>query len=78
MHMKAPDLDRLRSEEARSLNDFCGEYNKDLPASFTPASISLLTEYRRLHPEAFRNGGSWSLDRHRKKIIDWLPMRVSR
>ena len=76
--MKAPDLDRLRSEEQRSINDFCGEYNKDLPASFTPVSVSLLTEYRRSHPEAFRNGGNWTLDQHRKKIMDWLPMHVSR
>lgn len=78
LHMKTPDFDRIRCEEQRSISDFCGEYNKDLPESFTRASVSLLAEYRRSHPEAFRMSGTWTLDQHRKKIIDWLPMQAPR
>jgi hypothetical protein len=76
--VKTPDVDRIRSEEQRTLANFCEQYNKNLPESFTRASVKLLTEYRRTHPEAFRLSEAWSLDQHRKKIMDWLPMNSSR
>jgi hypothetical protein len=76
--VKTLDLDKLRSEEQRTLGNFCEQYNKDLPESFTRATEELLMEYRRTHPEAFRTTKSWSLDQHRKKVMDWLPMQSSR
>jgi hypothetical protein len=76
--MKTVDLDRIRCEEPRSIADFCNQYNKDLPESFARASVKLLNHYRDTHPEAFRRDGAWSLDQHRKKVMDWLPTQASR
>lgn len=73
--MRTPDLDRARSEKSRSLPDFLELYNEQLPAAFPHASAALLKEFRHVHAELFKAGGVWSLDQHRKKVMDWLRSR---
>jgi len=73
--MKLPDLDRARSEKKISFGEFLASYNKDLPAQFPKASLALLREFRKNHAALFKNDASWSLDQHRKKVMDWLTTR---
>lgn len=63
------------SEVRISLADFLKSYNKNLPAGFPKASSALLKKFKETHPLFFKHGDLWSLDEHRKKIIDWLPPR---
>jgi len=63
------------SEMQISLADFLKSYNKSLPVGFPKASTALLKSFRESHPLFFKHGDFWSLDEHRKKIIDWLPPR---
>lgn len=71
--MRTPDLDRERSEKKRSLADFLALYNENLPATFPKASTELLEEFRSIHAALFaRRGNMWSLDQHRRKVMDWL------
>ncbi|MSU74345.1 hypothetical protein EXS57_01030 [Candidatus Kaiserbacteria bacterium] len=58
-----------------SLTDFLKSYNKTLPEGFPKASSALLKQFKNSHPLFFKHGDLWSLDEHRKKIIDWLPPR---
>jgi hypothetical protein len=71
--MKGPDSDKIRSEEKHALLDFLKIYNKGLPQQFPKASLALLEEFKKAYPSQFKNDGSWSLDLHRKKFMDWLP-----
>jgi len=72
--MKTRDLDRERSEKVRSLTDFVERYNENLPAAFPRASTTILGEFRKTYPALFKkDNGAWSLDIHRKKVMDWLP-----
>lgn len=73
--MKLPDLDRLRSERELSLADFLKSYNEKLPTQFPRASLALLREFKESHDVLFK-GDVWSLDQHRKKVMDWLPSRL--
>ena len=50
-------------------------YNEDLPSQFPRASLSLLKEFRKVHATLFSGNDSWSLDQHRKKVMDWLTSR---
>jgi hypothetical protein len=61
------------SEMRTSLADFLKSYNKNIPQGFPKASAALLKEYKNTHPLFFKHDDLWSLDEHRKKIIDWLP-----
>ena len=63
------------SEKRMTLADFLKSYNKTLPEGFPRASTALLKKYKETHPLFFKHGDSWSLDEHRKKIVDWLPPR---
>ena len=70
--MRTPDLDRERCEKKRSLEDFLALYNENLPVAFPRASSVLLAEFRSAHTGLFSRGNAWSLDQHRRKVMDWL------
>jgi hypothetical protein len=73
--MRTPDLDRARSEMSRSLIEFLKLYNENLPLTFPRASAALLEEFETAHTNLFKATGAWSLDVHRKKVMDWLRAR---
>ncbi|PIV86780.1 hypothetical protein COW49_03465 [Candidatus Kaiserbacteria bacterium CG17_big_fil_post_rev_8_21_14_2_50_51_7] len=73
--MKLPDLDKARSEKQISSSDFLRSYNDDLPAGFPRASSALLREFKKTHETLFKHTNIWSLDQHRKKVMDWLTTR---
>ncbi|MEK7086261.1 MAG: hypothetical protein AAB709_00140 [Patescibacteria group bacterium] len=70
--MRTPDLDRERSEKKRTLPDFLKSYNENLPLAFPHASPALLREFKTAHSGLFATGSGWSLDQHRRKVMDWL------
>jgi len=74
--MKAPDLDRERSEKKLSITDFLKYYNEDLPTAFPNASLPFLEEFKKTYPGLFKGQNTWSLDQHRKKFMDWHPQRT--
>lgn len=57
-----------------SLSDFLESYNQNMPAGFPRATVPLLKKFKDEHSTLFKHGDSWSLDQHRKKLIDWLPL----
>ncbi|HEY4486164.1 MAG TPA: hypothetical protein VJB70_00310 [Candidatus Paceibacterota bacterium] len=56
-----------------TISEFLASFNKNMPESFPRASAVLLKKFKEAHPALFKRGDSWSLDQHRKKLIDWLP-----
>ena len=74
--MRGPDLDRERSEKKISLAEFLISYNDGLPAGYPRASAALLKTFTGVYPELFKQGDLWSLDQHRKRVMDWLPAHV--
>ncbi|MDB5264549.1 MAG: hypothetical protein JWN64_120 [Parcubacteria group bacterium] len=74
--MKGVDVDRERSEKKLSIAEFLKFYNAELPAEFPHASLPILKEFSKKYPELFKISDTWSLDQHRKKLMDWLPMHL--
>ena len=72
--MKGPDLDRQRSELRVTRAEFISAYNDKLPTGFPRVSKEVLEVYRGRYPGQFKEDGLWSLDQHRKRVMDWLPM----
>lgn len=54
------------------LSAFLEFYNQNIPASFPIASVASLKKFQLTHPMLFRNGDTWSITQHRKKLMDWL------
>lgn len=76
--MRLPDVDRERSEKSLSFSDFLKSYNENLPMEFPRASLALLREFRKMHASLFKSDNLWSLDQHRKKVMDWLTSKQVR
>ena len=74
--MKLPDVDRLRSEKLLSFGDFLKSYNENLPLQFPRVSLALLREFKKKNEMLFKHDHNlWSLDQHRKKVMDWLTTK---
>ena len=71
--MKGPDLDRERSEKKLTQKEFLDCYNQGLPEGYPVATTALLKTFSTANAQLFKNAGMWSLDQHRKKVMDWLP-----
>ncbi len=68
-----------KDKEQHELNEvpvtlavFLESYNKNIPADFPRASVVTLRKFQDAHPMLFKRGDMWSVDHHRKKLIDWL------
>ena len=70
---KPPDLVIERSLRERSMTDFMNSYNKSIPLTFPSATESALLKFKRENASLFKDTTFWSLDKHRKKLMDWLP-----
>lgn len=76
--MKNSAIKELKPHEIKiSLSDFLKSFNQNMPADFPRVTEEQLLRYKREHANFFKNDNSWSLDLHRKKIIDWLPQNVT-
>ncbi|MBI2121638.1 MAG: hypothetical protein HYT98_00805 [Candidatus Sungbacteria bacterium] len=51
---------------------FLADYNKNIPNGFPCVSVAILQKFQSINPGLFRHGDTWSIARHRKKLIDWL------
>lgn len=71
MAKRAPELKIYEMQISRA--DFLKSYNQNMPPTFPRATTSLLNRFREEHATLFKHGDMWSLDLHRKKLIEWLP-----
>lgn len=75
--MNTLDPEKERNEALLSTKDFLLFYNSNLPDSFPHASLSLLEEFKKTYPNLFKKEEMWTLDQHRKKVMDWLTQQVN-
>jgi len=69
--MKRVDKERELNEARTSLVNFATAYNRMLAPGFPHASPKALTAFRASYPLLFKNDDSWSIDKHRKRFMDW-------
>ena len=51
---------------------FVQYYNQNVPETFPRASLRALERFQAVHPGLFRGNNEWTIDKHRKKLMDWL------
>ena len=73
----AKHQEAVKESEIRiTASDFLVSFNQNMPAHFPRASSALMAKFRVEHPLLFKRDNLWSLDQHRKKLMDWLPRNV--
>lgn len=71
--MKRKHLEQEINQVVVSTVGFMEAYNKKLPKGFPEASVRNLEEFYKGHSLLFKNGyNKWSIDKHRKRVMDWL------
>ncbi|MDO8523491.1 MAG: hypothetical protein Q7S12_04425, partial [bacterium] len=60
------------NQNVTTLAVFVESYNKSVPEGFPKASAKSLRKFQAAYPTLFKNGDDWSIDKHRKKLMDWL------
>lgn len=66
------DMELALNQERTPLVVFLDSYNKSIPEHFPQASVKVLKRFKDAYPALFKHGDEWSIDRHRKKLMDWL------
>jgi hypothetical protein len=51
---------------------FVQYYNKNIPDAFPRATLKALETFQISHPSLFKESKKWIIDKHRKKLMDWL------
>ena len=64
-----------RNEAQTTLLLFLESYNKNIPAGFPRASVAALKKFQDAHPMLFKQADTWSVTKHRKRLMDWLSSR---
>ncbi|MBI4132580.1 MAG: hypothetical protein HY473_00565 [Candidatus Sungbacteria bacterium] len=73
--MKQNNRELELNQTGTTLSIFMASYNQNLPQGFPRASVKALQEFQVTHPLLFKRGDEWSIDRHRKRLMDWLSSR---
>ena len=56
-----------------TLVEFANYYNQNIPASFPRATKEALEEFKSTHATMFDASDLWTIDKHRRRLMDWLP-----
>ncbi len=59
-----------------TVEEFLRNYNSNMPQGYPHVSIAILEKFKAEHSSLFKDNHLWSLDRHRKRMIDWLPQNI--
>ena len=69
---KHKDIGLELNQAMTALPIFMESYNQTLPMGFPRASLEALKEFQEAHPTLFKDSKEWSIDKHRKRLMDWL------
>jgi hypothetical protein len=76
--MKSNIPEQKLNEIELSLAQFLESFNENMPDNLSQVSEAQLIKFKEEHASFFRKGDTWSLDLHRKKVMDWLPRKTNK
>ena len=60
------------NQQTTPLANFMESYNESAPKGLPRASVEKLKEFQNTYPSLFKNADAWSIDKHRKRFMDWF------
>ena len=70
--MKSKSDEFEQNQAITSLVVFIENYNKSIPQDFPRATSKALKQFQTAHPTLFKRPDDWSIEKHRKRLMDWL------
>ncbi|OGZ29925.1 MAG: hypothetical protein A2931_00970 [Candidatus Niyogibacteria bacterium RIFCSPLOWO2_01_FULL_45_48] len=75
--MKRRDVQLELNQAHTTAEVFIKSYNQTIPTGFPVASVAVLKKFQEANPSLFSNKDKWSIEKHRKKLMDWLPSHLN-
>ena len=70
--MRSKYAAHIQNERLTPVLDFIESYNRTLPAGFPRATAKTVKLFQQAYPALFKGKDEWSIDKHRKRFMDWL------
>lgn len=64
------------NEVPLSATEFKESFNQNMPAGYPHVTLEIMDKFRFAHPNLFKKPNVWTLDLHRKRMIEWLPQNI--
>lgn len=74
--MKTKNEDYEKNLECTTFAVFMKSYNGTFPERFPRATEAKPRAFQKAQPRLFKDGNLWSLVKHRKKLMDWMPSSI--
>ena len=52
--------------------EFLESYNQNMPPDYPQVTMEMMDKFRTSHANLFKDKNTWTLDSHRKRMIEWL------
>ena len=75
--MRRRNIEQEQNRVGVSNSVFVDLYNRTIPQGFPRATEEMLVKFEISHPLLFKKTGMWSIDKHRKRFMDWLSSHHS-
>lgn len=56
--------------------EFMASFNANMPEGYPHVTLDILERFKLAHPALFKKKNVWTLDLHRKRMIEWLPQNL--
>ena len=70
--MRTKNKDWEANQAMTTMASFMANYNKNAPECFPKATVEYVRKFQAAHASLFKNADEWTIDKHRKKFMDWL------
>lgn len=64
------------NETPMTAHEFLKSFNDNMPKGYPLVTMEILAKFKLAHPQLFKVPNRWTLDLHRKRMIEWLPQNL--
>ena len=64
------------NETPMTAQEFLKSFNDNMPQGYPLVTPEILEKFKLAHPHLFKSPNLWTLDLHRKRMIEWLPQNL--
>jgi hypothetical protein len=57
--------------------EFLESYNRNMPEGYPHITLEIMKRFKEQNATLFKKGDVWTLDLHRKRMIQWLPQNIN-
>jgi hypothetical protein len=65
------------NETPLTATEFLESFNSNMPLGYPHVTLDIMKKFQQAHQSLFKKPNIWTLELHRKRMIQWLPQNLS-